>query len=75
MNEDEYEAPPPLDPNDSTPPSTPGSSHWTRSAKNWELVSRLKESAVASIERMEEAERKFQDMEYDFTWFDGPKRL
>eukprot|EP00975_Prorocentrum_lima_P000098 23089-Prorocentrum_lima.AAC.1 len=75
LNEDEYEAPTPLDPNDPTPPSSPGSSHWTRSAKNWELVSRLKESALASIEGMEEAGRKFQDMEYDFTLFDSPKML
>eukprot|EP00975_Prorocentrum_lima_P027087 5695478-Prorocentrum_lima.AAC.1 len=24
---------------------------------------------------MENAERKFEDMEYDFTWFDNPRRL
>eukprot|EP00975_Prorocentrum_lima_P008858 1887665-Prorocentrum_lima.AAC.1 len=67
MNEDEYEAPPPLDPSDPTPPSSPGSSHWTRSAKTLQLVSRFKESALASIDSMEEAERKFQDLEYDVT--------
>eukprot|EP00975_Prorocentrum_lima_P055889 11716666-Prorocentrum_lima.AAC.1 len=33
------------------------------------------ESALASIESMEEAEGKFKDMEYDFTWFDNPTRL
>eukprot|EP00975_Prorocentrum_lima_P041661 8752338-Prorocentrum_lima.AAC.1 len=43
------------------------SSHWTRSAKNWELVSRLKKSALASLESMAEAGRKFQAMEFDFT--------
>eukprot|EP00975_Prorocentrum_lima_P025307 5313081-Prorocentrum_lima.AAC.1 len=50
LNKEECEAPPPLDPEDPTPPSSPGPSHWTRSAKNWELVSRLKESALPSIE-------------------------
>eukprot|EP00975_Prorocentrum_lima_P031344 6579256-Prorocentrum_lima.AAC.1 len=30
LNGDEYEAPPPLEPNDPTPPSSPGSPHWTR---------------------------------------------
>eukprot|EP00975_Prorocentrum_lima_P037994 7992193-Prorocentrum_lima.AAC.1 len=49
LNEEVYEAPPPLDPEDPTPPSSTGSSHWTRSAKNWELVSRLKVSALALI--------------------------
>eukprot|EP00975_Prorocentrum_lima_P031416 6591513-Prorocentrum_lima.AAC.1 len=38
MNLDEYEAPPPLDPDDPTPPPSQGSPHWTRSGKSWELV-------------------------------------
>eukprot|EP00975_Prorocentrum_lima_P009749 2077053-Prorocentrum_lima.AAC.1 len=75
MSEDEYEAPPSLGSNETTPPSSPGSSHWARSAKNWELTSRLKESTLVSIESMEEAERRIKDMEYDFTWFGNPARL
>eukprot|EP00975_Prorocentrum_lima_P048949 10241098-Prorocentrum_lima.AAC.1 len=57
LNEDEDEAPPSLGSEDPTPPSSPGSSHWTRSAMNWELASRLKEPTQVSIGCMEEAER------------------
>eukprot|EP00975_Prorocentrum_lima_P020383 4289668-Prorocentrum_lima.AAC.1 len=50
LNEDEYEAPPSLGSNDPTLSPSPGSSHWARSARNWEWVGRLKESALVSIE-------------------------
>eukprot|EP00975_Prorocentrum_lima_P061506 12880296-Prorocentrum_lima.AAC.1 len=49
MNEDEYEGPPSLGSNETTTPSTPGSSHWTPAPKDWPLTRRIKEAAQASI--------------------------
>eukprot|EP00975_Prorocentrum_lima_P035740 7512438-Prorocentrum_lima.AAC.1 len=57
INDNEYEGPPSLGSDDTSPPSSTGSSHWTRSAKHWEVTSRLKESTLLSYEGMEEADR------------------
>eukprot|EP00975_Prorocentrum_lima_P069883 12928865-Prorocentrum_lima.AAC.1 len=50
LDDEEDEGPPSLGSNDTTPPSSPKSSRWTRSARNWPLTSRLKEAAQVSME-------------------------